>query len=58
MDYIFDDWKKILSDFQNSVEKDLEEIHKQKMASISMTKNVSCSLHQRLSSGMLIEAVT
>ena len=30
MDYIFDDWKKILTDFQNSVSKDLEEIHKQK----------------------------
>ena len=32
MDYIFDDWKKILTDFQNSVSKDLEEIHKQKEA--------------------------
>ena len=30
MEYIFDDWKKILTDFQNSVSKDLEEIHKQK----------------------------
>ena len=29
-DYVFDDWKKLLETFQNSVEKDLEEIHKQK----------------------------
>ena len=29
-DYVFDDWKKVLDNFQNSVEKDLEEIHKQK----------------------------
>ena len=29
-DFIFDDWKKLLETFQNSVEKDLEEIHKQK----------------------------
>ena len=31
-DYIFDDWKKALDDFQKNVEKDLEEIHKQKAA--------------------------
>ena len=30
MAYIFDDWKELLENFQNSVEKDLEEIHKQK----------------------------
>ncbi len=29
-DYNFDDWKKMLETFQNCVEKDLEEIHKQK----------------------------
>ena len=29
-DYLFEEWKKILNDFQNSVSKDLEEIHKQK----------------------------
>ena len=28
MDYVFDDWKKILTSFQNSVTKDLEEIRK------------------------------
>ena len=31
-DYIFDEWKKALDDFQKSVEKDLDEIHKQKAA--------------------------
>ena len=30
MGYIYDDWKKLLEDFQKCVEKDLEEIHKQK----------------------------
>jgi hypothetical protein len=30
MAYIFDDWKEVLDNFQSSVEKDLEEIHKQK----------------------------
>jgi len=32
MDYIFDDWKKAMGDFLNCVEKDVEEIHKQKIA--------------------------
>jgi hypothetical protein len=30
MSYIYDDWKKLLEDFQKCVEKDLEEIHQQK----------------------------
>ena len=30
MGYIYDDWKKLLEDFQKCVEKDLEEIHQQK----------------------------
>ena len=30
MGYIFDDWKQLLENFQNSVEKDLEAIHQQK----------------------------
>ena len=30
MGYIFDDWKKLLDNFQKCVEKDLEEIHQQK----------------------------
>ena len=29
-DYIFDDWKTMLSNFQDCVQKDLEELHKQK----------------------------
>lgn len=40
MDYIFDDWKKILTDFQNSVSKDLEEIHKQKIEVQKMKNDV------------------
>ena len=32
MGYIYDDWKKLLENFQKSVEKDLEEIHQQKAA--------------------------
>ena len=31
-DYIFDDWKKLMDEFQKSVQKDLEEIHAQKAA--------------------------
>ena len=30
MGYILDEWKSLLEAFQNSVEKDLEEIHQQK----------------------------
>ena len=30
MDYIYGEWKKMLDSFQQCVEKDLEEIHKQK----------------------------
>ena len=50
MDYIFDDWKKILSDFQNSVEKDLAEIHKQKNA-VQQMKN---EIFDRLDRGQYI----
>ncbi|MBQ2167778.1 MAG: hypothetical protein II449_00845, partial [Prevotella sp.] len=50
MDYIFDDWKKILSDFQNSVEKDLEEIHKQKMA----VQQMKTDIFERLDQGQYI----
>ena len=38
MGYIYDDWKKLLEDFQKSVEKDLEEIHQQK-ADVQQIKN-------------------
>ena len=50
MDYIFDDWKKILSDFQNSVEKDLAEIHKQKEA----VQQMKTEIFNRLDSGQYI----
>ena len=50
MDYIFDDWKKILSDFQNSVEKDLAEIHKQKTA----VQQMKTEIFDRLDSGQYI----
>ena len=39
-DYIFDDWKKALDDFQKSIEKDLEEIHKQKAAIQQMKTDI------------------
>ena len=47
MDYIFDDWKKVLSDFQNSVEKDLAEIHKQKEA----VQQMKTDIFERLDNG-------
>ena len=50
MEYIFDDWKKILSDFQNSVEKDLAEIHKQKEA----VQQMKTEIFNRLDSGQYI----
>lgn len=40
MDYIFDEWKKVLDNFQNSVSKDLEEIHKQKDAVQQMKTDI------------------
>lgn len=50
MDYIFDDWKKTLEDFQKSVSKDLEEIHKQKDA-VQQMKN---DIFDQLESGKYI----
>ena len=50
MDYIFDDWKQILNDFQSSVEKDLAEIHKQK-AAVQQMKN---EIFDRLDKGQYI----
>ena len=50
MDYIFDDWKKVLSDFQNSVEKDLAEIHKQKEA----VQQMKTDIFERLDNGQYI----
>ena len=60
MDYIFNDWKALLDNFQQSVEKDLEEIHQQK-AEVQQIKtdifNKIESLHRRLSSAMWTRAV-
>ena len=50
MDYIFDDWKKILTDFQNTVSKDLAEIHKQKMA----VQQMKTDIFERLDNGQYI----
>ena len=49
-DYIFDDWKKILSDFQSSVSKDLEEIHKQK----NEVQQMKTDIFDRLDNGRYI----
>ena len=48
--YIFDDWKKILTDFQNSVSKDLEEIHKQK----NEVQQMKTDIFDRLDNGRYI----
>ena len=48
--YIFDDWKKILSDFQSSVSKDLEEIHKQK----NEVQQMKTDIFDRLGNGKYI----
>ena len=47
MGYIFDDWKKLLDNFQSSVEKDLEEIHQQK----SEVQQIKADLIQRFEKG-------
>ena len=47
MAYIFDDWKKLLDDFQQSVEKDLDEIHQQK-AEVQQIKN---DIYNKIESG-------
>ena len=47
MGYIFDDWKKLLENFQSSVEKDLEEIHQQK----SEVQQIKADLIQRFEKG-------
>jgi len=48
MEYIFDNWKKILEDFQNSVEKDLDEIHQQKAA----VEQIKDEVYDRLEKGL------
>lgn len=49
-DYIFDEWKKVLDNFQNSVSKDLAEIHKQKDA----VQQMKTDIFDRLDSGRYI----
>jgi hypothetical protein len=48
MGYIFDDWKKLLENFQSSVEKDLEEIHQQK----SEVQQIKADIFSRLDKGL------
>ena len=48
MSYIFDDWKKVLENFQNSVEKDLQEIHQQK----AEVQQIKTDIFDRLDSGL------
>ena len=46
--YIFEDWKKLLDNFQQCVEKDLEEIHQQK----AEVQQIKTDVFNRLSSGL------
>ena len=48
MGYIFDEWKELLENFQNSVEKDLEEIHQQK----SEVQQIKNDIFNRLDNGL------
>ena len=47
-DYIFDNWKKLLDSFQQSVEKDLDEIHQQK----TEVQQIKTEIFDRLDSGL------
>ena len=47
MAYLFDDWKKLLDNFQQSVEKDLEEIHQQK----SEVQQIKTEIFNKIDSG-------
>jgi len=48
MGYIYDDWKKLLEDFQQCVEKDLEEIHNQK----AEVQQIKTDIFNRLDQGL------
>ena len=50
MEYIFDDWKKILTEFKDSVSKDLEEIHKQK----NEVQKMKTDIFNRLDNGKYV----
>lgn len=46
-DYIFDSWKELMTDFRQSVQKDLEEIHAQKQA----VQQMKAEIFSRMDSG-------
>ena len=46
-DYIFDSWKQLMTDFRQSVQKDLEEIHTQKQA----VQQMKAEIFSRMDSG-------
>ncbi len=48
MGYIFDDWKALLDSFQQSVEKDLEEIHQQK----AEVQQIKTDIFNKVESGL------
>ena len=48
MDYIFNDWKALLDNFQQSVEKDLEEIHQQK----AEVQQIKTDIFNKIESGL------
>ena len=48
MGYIFDEWKTLLDNFQNCVEKDLEEIHQQK----AEVQQIKTDIFNQLNSGL------
>lgn len=48
MAYIFDDWKKVLENFQKSVEKDLDEIHQQKAELLQIKVDIFNKLEKGL----------
>ena len=48
MDYIYGEWKKLLDSFQQCVEKDLEEIHKQK----AEVQQIKTDIFSRMDSGL------
>lgn len=49
-DYIFDEWKKALGDFQNCVEKELDEVRRQK----NEIQQLKCEIFETIQSGQFI----
>ena len=48
MEYIYDDWKKLLDEYQQCIEKDLDEIHQQKVE----IQQIKSDIFDRLDSGL------